>query len=332
MTLRPSAATRILVVEDELIVAADLCQLLEELGYTIVGSAATADDAVRMAVVDKPELVLMDIRLAGPRDGVQAATDIREQLGLPVIFLTANTDSRTVDRAIESNPGGYLAKPFNARTLLATIELTLRRHREERARQQQHRAEVEQLNAQNAELEGLAEKFRQESTIDPLTGLHNRRHLDNVMRRELSRARREHQSVGVIMLDIDRFKAFNDKWGHLAADEVLKSVSNFLKSRLRSYDVACRYGGEEIVIIAPGAGPKDALALAEHLREGIARLCVDYAGQRLESVTASFGVSAFPTHGVELEPLLLAADAALYSSKSAGRNRVSVAPSPSECE
>lgn len=329
MTLRPSSPTRILVVEDELIVAADLCQLLEELGYTIVGSAATAEDAVRKAMSQRPELVLMDIRLAGPVDGIQAATEIRERLGLPVIFLTANTDSRTVDRAIQSNPGGYLAKPFNARTLLATIELTLRRHREEHSRQQQHRAQVEELNAENAKLEDLAEKFRQESTIDVLTGLHNRRHLDIVMRRELSRARREHQSLGVIMLDIDRFKAFNDRYGHLAADEVLKAVSNFLKSRLRSYDVACRYGGEEIVILAPGAGPTESLALAEHLRQGIAELRVDYSGKRLESVTASFGIATFPAHGVELEPLLLAADAALYSSKSGGRNRVSIAPAKS---
>jgi diguanylate cyclase (GGDEF)-like protein len=327
MTLRPSSPTRILVVEDELIVAADLCQLLKELGYTVVGSATTAEDAVHKTSAEKPDLVLMDIRLAGPADGIQAATDIRERHQLPVIFLTANTDPRTVDRAIQSDPGAYLAKPFNARTLLATIELTLRRHREQRARQQQYRAEVEQLSAQNAKLEGLAEQFRQQSTIDALTGLHNRRHLEAVMPRELSRARRQRQSLGVIMLDIDRFKLFNDTFGHLAADEVLKAVASFLRSRLRSYDVACRYGGEEIVIIAPGAGASDALALAEQLRQGIAELRVHYSGMRLGPVTASFGIATYPMHGLEFEPLMLAADAALYSAKAAGRNRVSLAPS-----
>jgi len=165
--------------------------------------------------------------------------------------------------------------------------------------------------------------------LDPLTGLHNRRYLELASRSELSRARREGRAFGLILLDLDRFKAFNDTFGHLAADEVLKAVACYLRSRLRTYDVACRYGGEEIVVLTPGADTQATVSVAEQLRRGIEELRVDFGGTRLPPVTASFGVSSYPVHGEELEALLKAADAALYRSKSAGRNRVSLPPQAS---
>jgi diguanylate cyclase (GGDEF)-like protein len=329
MTPLPSMPLRILVVEDELIVSADLTTLLEELGYSTVGTATTAEEAVALVSAQTPDLVLMDIRLAGATDGIQAAARLREAFDVPVIFLTANTDSSTVDRALNARPGGYVSKPFHARSLFATIELTMRRHREAVAAKRAHRSEVAELHAQNVKLESLAERFRQESIVDPLTGLHNRRYLEVASRRELSRARRDGRPVGLIMLDLDHFKAFNDTFGHLAADEVLKAVAAFLRTRLRTYDVACRYGGEEIVIVTPGADINDAVAVAEQLRRGIEELRLDYAGSRLAPITASFGVANFPEHGAELQPLMQAADAALYRSKLSGRNRVSLPPAPS---
>jgi two-component system, cell cycle response regulator len=272
MTTQPSLPLRILVVEDELIVSADLCILLEELGYETVGTATTSEEALAVASAVTPDLILMDIRLAGAMDGIETAACVRESLDVPVIFLTANTDSSTVDRALETGPGGYVSKPFNARTLFATIELTMRRHREALEAKSAHRDEVAELHAQNLKLGNLAERFRQDSIVDPLTGLHNRRYLELASSRELSRARRDGRPIGVIMLDLDRFKAFNDTFGHLAADEVLKSVAAFLRTRLRTYDIACRYGGEEIVVITPGATSDDALAVAEQLRGGIEAL------------------------------------------------------------
>lgn len=322
----PTTPLRILVVEDELIVSADLCFLLEELGYTTVGTATTADEALAVATIQLPDLVIMDIRLAGEIDGIQTAARLRKSFATPVIFLTANTDAVTVERALETSPGGYVSKPYNARTLYATIELTMRRHREELAFKRAQHAAVADLHAQNIKLEGLAERFRQEAILDPLTGLHNRRYLEVASKRELNRARREQGSVGLILLDIDHFKTLNDTFGHLAADEVLKAIAEFLRSRLRTYDIACRYGGEEIAIMTPGSSASDALALAEQLRHGIEALQVEYAGSRIAAVTASFGVSSYPANGSSLESLMAAADTALYQSKSSGRNRVSLAP------
>lgn len=317
---------RLLIVEDERIVAMDLRIQLQELGYSISGVATTSDDALRAAREQQPDLILMDIRLAGNADGIDTARAVREHYGIPIIFLTANTDSRTIAQALETGPGGYLSKPYSARTLLATIELVLRRHEEELARQLEYRTDKAKLVQEFAELEERAERFRQESTTDSLTGLHNRRHLETVMKRELSLAQREARRIGVILLDLDRFKTFNDTFGHLAADRVLREVSDLLRRRLRAYDVPCRYGGEEIVIIAPGTSTRDAAALAEQIRHSIEQLSIVHEGIRLAPVTASFGVASFPEHGEDLEALLQAADAALYASKASGRNRVSMPP------
>jgi CheY-like chemotaxis protein/uncharacterized protein YegP (UPF0339 family) len=189
------ASKRILVVEDELIVARDLCAVLEELGYTIVGTAASADEALLKAGEQDPDLVLMDIRLPGPRDGIHTAAAIRNLYHLPVVFLTANTDAHTLDRALEANPSGYLAKPYNARTLLATIELAFRRQASDITALHAHDEERALLERRNAELGQLVERFRLESPIDPLTGL-NRQHLAPILTGELSRAERAGPSVG----------------------------------------------------------------------------------------------------------------------------------------
>jgi diguanylate cyclase (GGDEF)-like protein len=317
---------RILVVEDEFIVAHDLRGVLEDLGYEVVGTAESSDEALQRASDEHPDLVLMDIRLSGRFDGIQTARRLRARHRIPVVYLTANTDPQTLSRALETAPGGYLAKPFNAPTLAATIEVALRQHQAELTQERAHEAETLRLQQEKRALKHLAEHFRRESTIDPLTGLHNRRHLEKVMKRELSLASREGHSLGLILLDLDHFKLFNDTYGHVAADEALRTIAAFLRSRLRAYDIACRYGGEEIVIVVPRAQLRDACALAEQLRRGIEQLAVDYEGTRLSRITASFGVSVFPKHGLEFEPLMQAADAALYDAKGSGRNRVSVPP------
>jgi diguanylate cyclase (GGDEF)-like protein len=317
---------KVLVVEDELIIATDISLVLKEAGFSVTAIAKTRDEALASVDRERPDVVLMDIQLAGPADGIETANALRTHAELPVVFLTANTDARTVDRALETTAYGYVAKPFNRATLLATLNLALRRSERDRSRQSTEAAESARLVQANAELTQLADRLREESTVDALTGLYNRRHLDQVLTRELSLAVRAGHGVGVILLDLDHFKALNDTFGHVAADAVLRGVADYLRSRLRVYDIPCRYGGEEIVIVVPGARTRDAATLAEQLRQGIERLAVQHAGRAVTPITASFGVSTFPRHGVDGTQLLQAADGALYVSKSDGRNRVSVAP------
>jgi diguanylate cyclase (GGDEF)-like protein/PAS domain S-box-containing protein len=174
-----------------------------------------------------------------------------------------------------------------------------------------------------------ANMLLQEQAIrDPLTGLHNRRYLDETLPRELQRAERQGQPVGIIMLDIDHFKRFNDTYGHDAGDTVLRAVGAFLQQHTRGADIACRYGGEEFTLVLPGASLADARQRAEELRTRVQTLVVQHGGQALEKVTASLGVAIFRTHGTTADALVSTADQALYQAKRNGRNRVEVVTIP----
>ncbi len=173
----------------------------------------------------------------------------------------------------------------------------------------------------------LRATLREQSSRDPLTGLFNRRYMEESLDRELRRATREEYSLGVIMADLDHLKAFNDAHGHAAGDMALQLVGTFLHGAVRGEDVACRFGGEEFVVILPKATLEDTRRRAEALRLGVASQRVEPRGPTLPAVTMSLGVAAFPDHGASAEALLQAADQALYRAKAAGRDRVAVAGS-----
>jgi diguanylate cyclase (GGDEF)-like protein len=166
--------------------------------------------------------------------------------------------------------------------------------------------------------------MREQSSRDPLTDLYNRRFMEETLYRELRRAAREDGSVGVLMIDLDRFKALNDAFGHATGDVALRTVADYLKAGIRGGDVACRYGGEEFVVILPKASLADAVQRAEALRDGL-RLLGDPSGEGVPTITISVGVAAFPDHGGSSDEVLAAADQALYLAKAEGRNRVAVA-------
>jgi diguanylate cyclase (GGDEF)-like protein/PAS domain S-box-containing protein len=171
----------------------------------------------------------------------------------------------------------------------------------------------------------LRETLRQQSVRDPLTTLFNRRYLEETLEREIKRAARAEAALAVIMLDIDHFKAFNDTFGHDAGDAVLREFGRYLRAQFRGADIACRYGGEEFVLILPEAGLEQAAERAEQLRQGAKHLQVPNRGQPLGAISISLGVAAFPEHGDTGEALLLAADAALLQAKREQRDRVVVA-------
>lgn len=171
----------------------------------------------------------------------------------------------------------------------------------------------------------LRDQLRDQSIRDALTGMFNRRYLLETSRREFSRAARAGQSVSILSIDVDHFKKFNDNHGHDAGDTVLRAVADVLKSSFRDEDVPCRFGGEEFVVLLPGATAEAAAQKAEQLRAKIEGLVVRYVDGNLPRITISTGVAAFPDCGDNPPAVLKAADDALYRAKDAGRNRVELA-------
>lgn len=187
--------------------------------------------------------------------------------------------------------------------------------------EEQVRRRTEELEKALHEVQVLQAQLREQAIHDPLTGLYNRRYLDETLGRELIRAERYGHPLGVIMGDLDRFKVVNDHYGHPAGDGVLRVFGGLLQHAARGSDICCRYGGEEFLLILIDTALPDALKRAEHLRAAIAALPVT-CGTSAIHVTASFGVAVFPEHGKTGAALIAAADAALYAAKNAGRDQV----------
>ncbi|OAI15767.1 hypothetical protein A1507_13150 [Methylomonas koyamae] len=171
----------------------------------------------------------------------------------------------------------------------------------------------------------LREELHELSIRDPLTGLFNRRFLEEVLDRELLRMRRSEQMLAVAMIDIDHFKIFNDNYGHDAGDEVLKKTGHLLNGFREGSDIVCRYGGEEFVVVTTEVDPQKILRRLEGLRLEVEHLSVKFGNQQLPNLSVSIGVAIFPEHGSNRIELLNRADQALYVAKEAGRNRLVVA-------
>ena len=183
------------------------------------------------------------------------------------------------------------------------------------------------LRADLAQIENLQLALREQSIRDALTGLYNRRFLEETLPREIARASRDVQPLSLIFVDLDHFKAINDSYGHAAGDQVLKAIGQFLAKAARASDVVCRYGGEEIIVFCPGMPLTTAAQRADEWRQGIGGLSTEVDGAALR-VTISAGTAGFPLHGQSMAALIAAADSALYAAKAAGRNCVRTAAVP----
>ena len=168
----------------------------------------------------------------------------------------------------------------------------------------------------------LRATLREQANRDALTGLYNRRYMEDVLERELHRARREQKNIGFIMGDIDHFKLFNDKYGHEAGDIMLKTVAATIKSSIRAEDIACRFGGEEFLIILPSAGLADTQERAAQIHERVRKISFDYGENHIGNMSISMGISVFPGHGDNQSSLIASADMALYTAKKHGRDRI----------
>jgi diguanylate cyclase (GGDEF)-like protein/PAS domain S-box-containing protein len=185
----------------------------------------------------------------------------------------------------------------------------------------------EDLQTHVIEVEKLQSELREQALRDPLTGLYNRRYLAEMLEHELARVQREKKPMSVIVTDIDHFKNINDNYGHQVGDEFLKRIADLIGNHTRSSDIACRYGGEEFLLVMPGTTVKSAARRAEELRLACTQIQVPHENIKL-SVTLSFGVASYPSHGQGAEEIVIKADKALYKSKRSGRNRVTVWDKP----
>ena len=181
---------------------------------------------------------------------------------------------------------------------------------------------------QLAQIRALKTRLEEQAIRDPLTGLYNRRYLDDALERELVRAAREGYPISVVMLDLDRFKVLNDSHGHPAGDAVLVALAKTLRELVRAGDLACRWGGEEFLLLMPNMPLGAAAARVDKLRTRFGAMLIDTGRNKKVSATLSAGVAAYPEHGSNPAALIEAADAALYRAKRDGRDRVGIAPLP----
>ncbi len=174
-----------------------------------------------------------------------------------------------------------------------------------------------------SQIEQFQQELREQAIRDPLTGLYNRRYLNETLPREIVRAARINLPLSVLVSDIDHFKILNDTHGHQTGDKFLVEIANLIKKYARASDIVCRYGGEEFLLVLPETTVEAAAKRAEELRQQCAKLIIQHDGMEL-STTISFGVATYPNHGQEAEEIIIKADKAMYKSKHNGRNRVTI--------
>jgi diguanylate cyclase (GGDEF)-like protein len=179
------------------------------------------------------------------------------------------------------------------------------------------------LQVQLHRVESLQHELREQAIRDPLTGLHNRRFLNEMLEQSIQQAKRRGAHLCVLMIDIDLFKNFNDSYGHHAGDALLLALAELLRSQTRNSDISCRYGGEEFLLVLSNTSLETATRRAEELRSSFTKNEIKFGEQQLNA-TISIGVAAFPEHGTKADELIIRADQALYDAKEAGRNRIAI--------
>jgi diguanylate cyclase (GGDEF)-like protein len=296
--LNPSA--KVLIVDDDVTSISIVAQLLEpefEVAFATSGAQA-------LALIPRlmPDLILLDVVMPD-MDGYALCTQLKRDLttaGIPIIFITGLLESESESYGLELGAADYVTKPFNAGVVRARVR-------------------------NNIELKRSRDRLFSLAATDGMTGLFNRRVFDVALERESKRLARTRGSLALVMLDVDFFKPFNDRYGHVAGDECLRLIAAELREAVhRPADVAARYGGEEFICILPETGIEGGVKVAERIQRAIAALAIPHAASAVAPiVTASFGVaSAVCAQQLSGEDLLRSVDARLYEAKANGRNRI----------
>ncbi len=283
---------------------------------------SAALDAVAMASTLRPTVIMQDLIMPDV-DGMTLVHLYQRHPALrhvPVIVLSSKEDAAVKSQAFATGATDYLVKLPDSIELIARI----RHHSRSYFNQVERDAAYRALSENQRQLVELNETLRRLSNVDGLTGLNNRRYLDEYLASEWRRSVRDQDSFSILMIDVDDFKKFNDAYGHLAGDEVLKQVASVAQQCAhRPADLAARYGGEEFVMVLPATPLSGAKHVAERICEDVRNLVLVPRGSENVRITVSIGGAiAIPGRGESHVPLLEAADIALYDAKHAGKNRV----------
>jgi len=294
---------KILAIDDDRFNITTLIGLLEN-DYEIV-VAINGEMGLKAAARAEPDLILLDITMPD-MDGYEVLRRLREDeltAEIPVIFITGLTDAEDEARGLDQGAADYISKPFNESVVRARVRTQIR-------------------------LKQQADQLAAYAFVDGLTGLNNRRAFDEYAARKAARCERAGLSLGILLMDVDHFKRYNDHYGHAEGDECLKQVATAVAAVMNSHGgLVARYGGEEFVIVVPEYDEPAIDALAESVRAAVFAANLEHAASPVASrVTTSVGgVSAVPDAGTRLAQLLELADQALYQAKKDGRNRVHIA-------
>jgi diguanylate cyclase (GGDEF)-like protein len=305
---------RVLVVDDSSTVRLSLSKVLRDLGHETLFARSGAE-AIHLYEEEKPDLVLLDIEMP-EMDGTVTCKALRAQSAdrwVPVIFLSSRDSEETITAAIEAGGDDYLVKPVSPVILGAKIRAMTRIH-EMRKKMVSLTRELSEANRELTQL----------TTEDTLTGLGNRRLFDTELANEMKRAVRTGKALCLLIIDVDHFKLYNDRYGHPAGDAALKEVAEAMRGVCRRpADLAVRYGGEEFALLFPETPRSGGVLLAKlFLRLLAARKVVHEASKTAPFLSASVGIALFdPKSDTTGAELLLKADEALYQAKEKGRNQ-----------
>lgn len=286
---------------------------LEARGY-VVESAEDGEEALAKIHASPPDLVLLDVMM--PKlDGFEVVRRMKSDASLPfipVIMQTALDSTESMVQGVEAGADDYIAKPINFKELEARVTSLLR-----------IQALQQTLAERERELSEANERLTVMSRTDALTGLHNRRYLEERLHEMWEHSQRLHEPMAIVLCDIDHFKRVNDEHGHQAGDAVLQQFATLLKSAAREIDRVGRFGGEEFLLILPGTVLDAAVTFAERVRENVAAHEFTFGEGETLHRTMSCGVAAWPHPAITgQDALVKAADDALYVAKETGRNRV----------
>jgi two-component system cell cycle response regulator len=309
---RDGEPARILIVDDHEDNIELLRARLDSWGFA-TDSAADGEQALQRIQESPPDLILLDVMM--PKiDGIEVARRVKGDRSLPFIPIIMQTALDATENKVEGLEAGaddYITKPIDFAELKARVNSMLRIKRLQDALEERERQLLE-----------ANERLRHMSQTDGLTGLDNRRHLEERIDEMFEHARRLNEPFACVMCDLDRFKSVNDTYGHQAGDAVLKQFARILRHEVREIDRVGRYGGEEFMLLLPGTVLDAAVTFAERVRKEVEGHTFTFEGTQI-CRTASFGVSAWPHPRIgNCDVLVRAADDALYVAKETGRNRV----------
>jgi diguanylate cyclase (GGDEF)-like protein len=324
----------ILIVDDQRDMRESLKVLLEAQGYKDVRLAASGRQALDLLAPGGPvatvpvDVVITDVVMPG-LSGIEVCRQIKANAQLrdiPVLVITGRSDEALLDAAFAAGAHDFLPKPVGPKELLARVRSAVNLKRELDQRRE-HERELTELNHR---LRRMNDELQRIAILDELTGVPNRRHFNSLVRKEWARAAREAIPVGLVLIDVDLFKNYNDLYGHPAGDTCLARVAGALGGvASRPADALARYGGEEFAVLLAHTSAGGAAIVAERLRVAVESLDLEHAGSNYGRVTISLGVAAsVPDRRSSPDRLMGAADRALYQAKAAGRNRVHVAGAP----